>query len=230
MNTKYILSLSEKNQHLWARLESYSFPKGIIEKFERQYPFIANETTPFLFDEFKKFVFLSCISNDTIIISQRLDLIWHHYLTFTKEFWDIFCKEVLQREFHHLPSDGSQEAFKIHKKAYEATLDFYEVVFGTLAPESAWELPADRFSLSIYQYVDSSKYACLASKDLNKLALLPSIIVGLIFCLTLPYDFKWASLILGWLTWFIIVIHFDKSIILLTRKVNNQDDSCCGCG
>src|SRR6478735_8699456 len=48
--------------------------------------------------EYKKFIFLICISNQPLTPSDEVDQVWHLHLLYTHSYWKEFCPLVLKKE------------------------------------------------------------------------------------------------------------------------------------
>src|SRR5689334_22236102 len=63
-------------------------------------------------DEYKKFIYLCCVSEDAVTPSDAVDQVWHLHLTYTKCYWIEFCQETLGKSIHHHPTKGGNEEAK----------------------------------------------------------------------------------------------------------------------
>jgi uncharacterized protein (TIGR04222 family) len=92
-------------------------------------------------EEYRKFLFLCCISPNGASPSQAVDEAWHLHLTYTKSYWTDLCKNTLSINIHHHPSQGGDEEDHKHREWYAETLQFYESVFGSPPPDDIWPPP-----------------------------------------------------------------------------------------
>jgi len=94
--------------------------------------------------EYKKFAFLAATGDRPITPSDAVDQVWHLHLTYTRDYWDRFCPQVLGRPLHHGPTEGG--AAEQHKffAYYADTLARYEAVFGMAPPRDLWPDAATR--------------------------------------------------------------------------------------
>ncbi|GEM_PF-567281 len=108
-------------------------------------------------EEYKKFLFLGCISSHQISPSKAVDAAWHLHMIYTRSYWDELCATVLQRPFHHGPTKGGiHESAKFHDW-YASTLSMYERVFGVAAPADIWPAPGQQFE-SRARWVDANTH------------------------------------------------------------------------
>jgi len=129
---------------LWQRIDSY-----IPDDPDADFTFtdkLAKEnnwTRHFARDaviEYKKFMYLCCISQNGASPSHVIDQVWHLHLTYTVSYWKVFCREILQWEMHHHPSKGGQTESKKYDALYADTLTLYEDVFGAKPPVEYWDI------------------------------------------------------------------------------------------
>ncbi|MUV03051.1 hypothetical protein GN157_04950 [Flavobacterium rakeshii] len=64
----------------------------------------TKEYTNSVIEEYRKFIFLCCVSKSSATPSDPVNQVWHLHLTYTKSYWINFCKSTLQREIHHNPT------------------------------------------------------------------------------------------------------------------------------
>ncbi len=88
--------------------------------------------------EYRKFIYLCCISPTGASPSETIDEVWHLHLTYTDNYWNKFCKETLNKEIHHYPSKGGVTESEKHVNWYAATLELYESIFEMKPPQDIW--------------------------------------------------------------------------------------------
>ncbi|WP_027421243.1 glycine-rich domain-containing protein [Crocinitomix catalasitica] len=95
--------------------------------------------------EYKKFIFLICISDSAQTPSDQVDQVWHLHLLYTQSYWKEFCKELLNTEIHHGPTKGWEER-GFFKDQYATTLTYYIQKFKEKPPIDIWPTPQKRIS------------------------------------------------------------------------------------
>ncbi len=131
-----------ENDPLWSRLCHFSpdhpdaaFPfSKKLAKEERW----TESFTKKAIEEYKKFVYLCCALPHGASPSETVDKVWHLHLTYTENYWEEFCPDILQRKLHHHPSNGGKNENDKHKNWFEETLRSYQEVFGEMPPEDIW--------------------------------------------------------------------------------------------
>jgi len=89
-------------------------------------------------NEYKKFIFLCCISPTGASPSPPVDKVWHLHLTYTQNYWKAFCQQTLGKEIHHHPSKGGDSERERHREWYQNTLELYRDVFEESPPSDIW--------------------------------------------------------------------------------------------
>ena len=128
---------------LWQRIEQFE-----LDEQGAEFPFskkLAKEQgwdpdfTKLAIREYKRFVYLCCISPEGASPSEIVDEVWHLHLNYTVNYWDHFCGEILQRKLHHHPSNGGMEETKRHNHWLQQTLTLYRNTFHEEPPAIAWQ-------------------------------------------------------------------------------------------
>jgi hypothetical protein len=96
--------------------------------------------------EYKRFCFLAATRDHVVTPSDAVDQAWHLHLTYTRDYWERFCPEVLGRPLHHGPTSGGAEQGHFFFERYAETLKSYEQVFGEPAPTDLWPKASRRLN------------------------------------------------------------------------------------
>lgn len=88
--------------------------------------------------EYKRFCFLAVTAGHPVTPSDAVDQAWHLHLTYTRDYWQLFCPQVLGRDFHHEPTEGGAGQQHLFFDQYAETLKSYESIFGETAPADLW--------------------------------------------------------------------------------------------
>lgn len=135
--------MNKLSQHeLWERIEKFNlddphsnFP--FSKKLAKENNWSASFTAGAI-EEYKKFIYLCCISPAGASPSDIVDEVWHMHLTYTTSYWIDFCRNTLQKDIHHHPSKGGSAENEKHKNWYADTLVLYETTFGIKPPPNIW--------------------------------------------------------------------------------------------
>lgn len=96
-------------------------------------------------DEYRRFLFLAMTAGHMAVPSDAVDQAWHLHLTFSRDYWDRLCGEVLGAQLHHGPTKGGAEEGRRYFDLYAETLASYQAAFGAAPPEDVWPSGWQRF-------------------------------------------------------------------------------------
>ena len=88
--------------------------------------------------EYKRFCFLAATAGHPVTPSDAVDQAWHLHLTYSRDYWERFCPEILGRPLHHGPTEGGGAEQQLYFAQYAQTLKSYERIFGERAPADLW--------------------------------------------------------------------------------------------
>jgi hypothetical protein len=94
--------------------------------------------------EYRRFAFLCMRSDAPLTPSEEVDEVWHQHLVWSRDYWDLWCRERLGAPLHHDPSRGGPQQHAYFQTRYAATLALYERWFGP-PPEAYWPGTRRRF-------------------------------------------------------------------------------------
>jgi len=95
--------------------------------------------------EYYRFIYLAMTAGHEVTPSDQVDQAWHLHLTYTRDYWQRFCGEVLGTPLHHGPTAGGQAEGTRYYEQYAQTLKRYEEAFGEAPPPDIWSPAAKRF-------------------------------------------------------------------------------------
>jgi hypothetical protein len=126
---------------LWQRLASYCpGPAGAALSFAQR---LARENgwraahAARVIEEYRRFCYLAMTAGHPVTPSDAVDQAWHLHLTYSRDYWERFCPEVLGRALHHGPTAGGADERRRYYLQYADTLAAYEAVFGS-PPADIW--------------------------------------------------------------------------------------------
>ncbi len=133
--------MTNSELELWNRIRKFEFDKpGVKLTFAKRLAKengislgFANE----IVEEYRKFLFLCCVSSHQVSPSYYVDQAWHLHLTYTKSYWNELCKNTLGKELHHNPTEGGELEDLKFSELYRRSLELYETYFSK-APASIW--------------------------------------------------------------------------------------------
>ena len=95
-------------------------------------------------EEYRRFCYLACTAGHEVTPSDQVDQAWHLHLTYSRDYWQQFCPQVLGRDLHHGPTAGGAAEGARYFEQYAQTLRSYEAAFGP-PPRDIWSNAALRF-------------------------------------------------------------------------------------
>jgi hypothetical protein len=138
-----------RDHPLWVSLSQYRIgPADAALGFEQR---LARENgwneakAARVVEEYKRFCFLAATAGHEVTPSDAVDQAWHLHLTYSRDYWERFCPEVLGRPLHHGPTAGGADDRARFFEQYAETLKSYERTFGEGAPDDLWPAAARRF-------------------------------------------------------------------------------------
>lgn len=90
--------------------------------------------------EYRRFLYLTQISETPVTPSVPVDKAWHLHLTMTRDYWQVLCKDVLRNDLHHDAAKGGEDGERMADQ-YATTRQLYVQEFGSVAPPDIWPIP-----------------------------------------------------------------------------------------
>jgi hypothetical protein len=101
----------------------------------------ANDYAARVVEEYKRFCYVATQAGHDVIPPDRVDQVWPLHLSYSRNYWDIFCAEVLCAELHHGPLGYTDSEDADHKReTYTATIVAYERLSGEHPPSDIWPI------------------------------------------------------------------------------------------
>jgi hypothetical protein len=151
-------------RELWGRIERHDFEPGHALDFTGRLARDCDWTLGFAraaILEYRRFCFLAIASPDPVTPSEEVDEVWHLHLTYSSDYWDVWCRSVLRAPLHHDPTRGGPAEDSRHRAQYAATLARYEDFFGPPDP-SFWPATHQRFrDLQRFRTIDAERWFLL---------------------------------------------------------------------
>lgn len=95
-------------------------------------------------EEYRRFCFLAMTSGEEMTPSDAVDQAWHLHLSYSRDYWERFCPEILGRPLHHGPTAGGDAEQGRFFEQYARTMLRYEQTFGQTPPADIWPSAARR--------------------------------------------------------------------------------------
>ncbi|QDH34647.1 hypothetical protein [Porphyrobacter sp. YT40] len=97
--------------------------------------------------EYKRFCYLAVTAGHPVTPSDAVDQAWHLHLTYSRDYWERFCPDILRADLHHGPTAGGPVERERYYRQYADTLAAYEAAFGAVPPADIWPNAHRRFAV-----------------------------------------------------------------------------------
>ncbi|WP_207632566.1 glycine-rich domain-containing protein [Foetidibacter luteolus] len=154
--------MKTNEQTLWAKIHNFALDAPgasftFTDRLARQNGWTKTYTQRAI-EEYKKFIFLCCITPTGVTPSDPVDQAWHLHLTYTKSYWVDLCRNTLEKEIHHNPTKGGKAEAQKFDGYYTGVHTLYKETFGYPPPADIWHNNKERFSNINFQRVNLSRY------------------------------------------------------------------------
>lgn len=130
------------SENLMLRLQAFQFdPPGVALPFAlrlgRENGW-SPEYSRRVIAEYKRFIYLAACAGHPVSPPPAVDEVWHLHLCYTRSYWDDLCGKVLDRPFHHEPTEGGGKEAAKFEDWYARTLHSYRAHFKEAPPADIW--------------------------------------------------------------------------------------------
>ncbi|TWU22829.1 TIGR04222 domain-containing membrane protein [Bythopirellula polymerisocia] len=134
---------------LWQRLLAFEFddprsPLTFTQRLARESGWSVGFADRVI-EEYRRFVYLALTAGHEVTPSHEVDEAWHLHLTYSRSYWNDFCKKTLGKPLHHGPTRGTRSDVQRHRDQYDQTLAGYRQAFGVGPPADIWPSVDVRF-------------------------------------------------------------------------------------
>lgn len=150
--------MTAEQQQLWTKIESFELDDhqaafSFSDRLARENGWSLSFSLQAI-NEYKKFIFLICISDHPLTPSDEVDQVWHLHLIYTHSYWIEMCKLILKRDIHHGPTRGGNSERSKFKSWYQETKALYSKTFNQEPPLDIWPSEEKRFHDIHFQRVN----------------------------------------------------------------------------
>ena len=154
--------MTAEQQDLWVKIEkfelndssvAFSFTDRLCRENGWMYEYAIR-----VVNEYRKFIFLMCISSHPLTPSDQVDQVWHLHLLYTESYWIDLCQNTLGKSIHHGPTKGGGNEKEKFTDWYSKTRLLYSDTFGREAPTDIWPSSEIRFGQINFRRVNLDKY------------------------------------------------------------------------
>jgi hypothetical protein len=97
--------------------------------------------------EYRRFLYLAATAPASCPVtpSDAVDQAWHLHLSYSRDYWDRLCRDLIGKPLHHGPTAGGAAEGQRYRQQYQATLERYTALFGA-PPRDIWPDVDERFA------------------------------------------------------------------------------------
>ena len=226
--------MSPQETELWQKIESFELDDPTVDfKFSARLARENGWTIDYakrVILEYKKFIYLCCITECGITPSDPVDQAWHLHLTFTRSYWIGLCQNTLGKQIHHNPTKGGMQEAEKFDGFYTSSHQLYQQHFGSLPPADIWHNNKTRFTDINFQRVNTGKYWLVKKPRLSAFtAILVLAFIGCTSFIQISDDMITAIVLLISSGIAVIgVYHWESNPDAWTRK-DRRGDGGSGC-
>ncbi len=147
-------------------IDCYVFPERLTQQLQKRYPHLSEQDCKTVIHALREYFHISLNARRQMVAmpSQVVDLAWHEFILFTRDY-DYFCRKALGRFLHHTPA----EAMKTPTQASEGIKHAWRLACQRerISPKAAHKLPL-LFAIDAQLNIDDGfvyKLDCKGLKD-----------------------------------------------------------------
>ncbi|WP_186458826.1 glycine-rich domain-containing protein [Mucilaginibacter achroorhodeus] len=221
--------MNAQERALWDKLQAFEIDDPEVDfKFSARLARENGWNIPFslrVIEEYKKFIFLCCVTKHGVTPSDPVDQAWHLHLTFTWSYWTDLCKNTLGQEVHHNPTKGGKQEANKFNGFYTSTHQLYKDKFGHEPPADIWQDNHTRFSDVNFQRVNLGKYWLVKKPAITVYSIVMLIVAAACFTFIQAVDSFIPFIVIGIFVLITIAVYKAEGSSDKWRNGNDRDDS-----
>lgn len=220
--------MTKNEKQLWGKISQFNFNDEDNDfKFSDRLARENNWSLDYakkVIEEYKKFLFLCCITTTGVTPSDQVDQAWHLHLTYTKSYWIELCKNALEKEIHHNPTKGGTSEATKFDSFYSKTKEDYRKIFKVEPPLEIWPNNGNRFSDIHFKRINTARNWIIKKPTQEQKSIFYTLIVSLTSLSLIQASNQNTNSIPT-----IIIIIAVALILYLARNDNNNRNGGSGC-
>lgn len=193
--------MNAQERELWNKLVAFEIDDPEVDfKFSARLARENGWNIPYslrVIEEYKKFIFLCCVTKHGVTPSDTVDQAWHLHLTFTRSYWTELCKNTLGQQVHHNPTKGGKQEANKFDGFYTSTHQLYKDKFGHKPPADIWQDNHTRFSDINFQRVNLTRYWLVKKPNITAYPIVMLIAVTACFILIQAVNSLISFIVIG---------------------------------
>lgn len=217
--------IDPQNDALWQKIEDHDFDDpdadfNFTNRLARENGWKPDYASRVV-EEYKRFVYLAIRAGHEVTPSDAVDQAWHLHLTYSRNYWDEFCKDVLEMPLHHGPTKGGKPEAEKYWEQYHRTLDSYQELSGEPPPADIWPSPRDRFAdVSAMRRVNGAQNWVIRKPNIQQFRIIRwgALVAGFVLVI---FGYPWVALCAGafWLMCSAVMAREER----LTMRRHRED-------
>ena len=88
-------------------IDQFRFPQKVYMRVQQQYPHLSKVEVETVIEGLREYFYISLLANKNVVAmpSQVIDVAWHEFILFTREY-ERFCSQSFARFLHHTPAEA----------------------------------------------------------------------------------------------------------------------------
>ncbi|WP_440904948.1 glycine-rich domain-containing protein [Catenovulum sp. SX2] len=106
----YLLNQARLYKYRQRLIDTYTFPKKLSDEVANKYPHLDEQQIQSVIKGLREYFHICLDANKKFVAmpSQVVDVAWHEFILFTKEY-NHFCKKAFGRFLHHTPAEAMEK-------------------------------------------------------------------------------------------------------------------------
>lgn len=218
----------KKEKQLWEKISQFNFNDDCNDfKFSERLARENNWSLDYakkVIEEYKKFIFLCCVTETGVTPSDQVDQAWHLHLTYTKSYWIDLCKKTLEREIHHNPTKGGTSEATKFDSFYSKTKEDYKTIFNAEPPIEIWPNNEVRFNDIHFKRININRNWIIKKPTFQQKNIIITAITSLISLLFIQASNQDEFLVIVFIILIIAILLFNYS-----KNGKNNGNGGLGC-
>lgn len=172
-----------KDELLWEKIKNFRLDEKDAEfSFSKRLARENNWSLDFTKKailEYRKFIYLCCISDRQITPSDAVDQVWHLHLTYTKSYWEDFCMHTIGKAIHHNPTKGGNRERLKFSDCYDATFEIYKSEFRHNPPNLIWLNKQSRFREINFKRINVDEFWFIKKPSKKLQTIIKLLVIGI---------------------------------------------------
>lgn len=176
--------MTKGENQLWEKITQFNFNDEdnyfkFVDRLARENDWSLDYAKKVI-EEYRKYLFLCCMTTTGVTPSDQVDQAWHLHLTYTKSYWIDLCKNTLEKEIHHNPTKGGTFEANKFDTFYSKTKEDYRTFFELEPPLEIWPSNENRFSDIHFKRINIARNWIIKKPNLKQKSIVTTLVIALL--------------------------------------------------